>query len=335
MGTNTISLPVRFSRYDLSRLVNEALGLEKPVPFDFIVDGKLLRVSLSEYMSTHGLSSESTLSLEYVPIISTPEEKSSTDLPDWVSGIACTDNKYVAGCYDGTIHIYNMDDTLLAESSIHKRPIKAVDCTSFNNSFLVATASLDNTVHISSLESTKIVPICALTGHDSHVLGCRFSPAGNLLASCAWNGSLLIWDTTTFQKSAEIEPKQQLGESLEGVSSVSWWETRVVSGGWDHHIRVWDLESEGMLADMVEMGGISDVEREQGGEFGGGVRAQQFGGDGSPGRCSSVGLASWVKMGDVRGRGEGEYPDVFRHEALGERGVVARGGWECGGGDGL
>ena len=160
MGTNTISLPVRFSRYDLSRLVNEALGLEKPIPFDFIVDGKLLRVSLSEYMSTHGISSESTVSLEYVPIISTPEEKSSTELPDWVSGIACRDNKYVAGCYDGTIHIYDMDDTLLAESSIHKRPIKSVDCTTFNNSFLVATASLDNTVHISSLDSTKIVPIC-------------------------------------------------------------------------------------------------------------------------------------------------------------------------------
>lgn len=318
MGTNTISLPVRFSRYDLSRLVNEALGLEKPIPFDFIVDEKLLRVSLSEYMSTHGISSESTVSLEYVPIISTPEEKSSTELPDWVSGIACRDNKYVAGCYDGTIHIYDMDDTLLAESSIHKRPIKSVDCTTFNDSFLVATASLDNTVHISSLDSTKIVPICTLSGHDSHVLGCRFSPAGNLLASCAWNGSLLVWDSASFQKSAEIEPKQQLGESLECVSALSWWENRLVSGGWDHHIRVWDLESEGMFADLVEIGGICDVEREQGGELGGGVRAQQFDGDGSPGWGSSVGCASWGRERRLRSRGEGEYLDVFGHEALGE-----------------
>ena len=58
MGTNTISLPIRFSRYELSKLVNEALGLENPIPFDFIVDGKLLRVSLSEYMSEHGISSK-------------------------------------------------------------------------------------------------------------------------------------------------------------------------------------------------------------------------------------------------------------------------------------
>ena len=70
MGTNTISLPIRFSRYELSKLVNEALGLEKPIPFDFIVDGKLLRVSLSEYMSEHGISSETVVNLEYVPIIS-------------------------------------------------------------------------------------------------------------------------------------------------------------------------------------------------------------------------------------------------------------------------
>ena len=80
MGTSTISLPSRFSRYELSRLVNEALELEKPIPFDFIIQGRLLRESLSEYISKHSLSSETTIELEYVPIIGKPQESSSDSL---------------------------------------------------------------------------------------------------------------------------------------------------------------------------------------------------------------------------------------------------------------
>lgn len=43
IGTDTISLPARFSRIDLSKLVNETLELEKHIPFDFIINGSLLR----------------------------------------------------------------------------------------------------------------------------------------------------------------------------------------------------------------------------------------------------------------------------------------------------
>lgn len=250
IGTNAISLPIRFSRYELSKLVNEALGLEKPVPFDFIVEGKLLRVSLSEYMSEHGISSETTVNLEYVPIISRPEEKSSTDLPDWVSGIACDGTMYVAGCYDGTIHIYDMNDKLLCEELIHKKPIKAVDC---RNS-MIASASLDNTIQVSQINHNSITHLGTLTGHDSHVLDCKFSPDAQLLVSSSWNGSILVWKTAVFADTTEIEPIHTLSESMQGVSAVTWQEQNVITGGWDHHIRIWDLESEGMLTDLVESG---------------------------------------------------------------------------------
>ncbi len=105
IGTDTISLPARFSRIDLSKLVNETLELEKHIPFDFIINGSLLRTSLSEYMSTNGISTENTLSIEYLPIIGKPEEKSSEDLPDWVSGIANCERCYAVGCYDGSVHV--------------------------------------------------------------------------------------------------------------------------------------------------------------------------------------------------------------------------------------
>lgn len=41
-------------------------------------------------------------------------------------------------------------------------------------------------------------------------------------------------------------------ESEEGITGIDWWKNNVVSGGWDHVIRIWDLETEGMLQDMVD-----------------------------------------------------------------------------------
>ena len=40
---------------------------------------------------------------------------------------------------------------------------------------------------------------------------------------------------------------------MQGVSAVAWKDLNVITGGWDHHIRIWDLESEGMLTDLVEI----------------------------------------------------------------------------------
>ena len=253
IGTSAISLPIRFSRYELSRLVNEALGLEKPVPFDFILDGKLLRVSLSEYMSNHGISAETTLTLEYIPIISRPDEKSTEELPDWVSGLACNGEVYAAGCYDGTVHVYDMNDTLLCKTAVHNKPIKAVDCGSLSKTTIVASASLDNTVKLQQLKNGSFHPITTLSGHDSHVMNCKFSPDARLLVSSAWNGSTLVWDVEKGMQDAEKEwePIHSLSESLQGVTALAWNGQKVITGGWDHHIRIWDLETEGMVADLV------------------------------------------------------------------------------------
>lgn len=251
MGTSAISLPSRFSRYELSRLVNEALELEKPVPFDFIIGGKLLRVSLSEYLNSHNLSLESTIEVEYVPIVGKPHESSSDDLPDWISSIAVFESGYVVGCYDGTVHVYNKDDTLVAKKQVHTKPIKCVDIQNVGDVTTITSASLDNSLHILELKGNSIVEYATCTGHDSHVLSCSLNAKTGLVVSGAWNGSIFIWDTKRMDPSNEIEPIHTLSESMEGISSVKWWNENPVTGGWDHVIRVWDLETEGMIHDMV------------------------------------------------------------------------------------
>lgn len=251
IGTAAISLPSRFARYELSRLVNEALELEKPIPFDFIIGGKLLRVSLSEYMSSHNISLETTIDLEYVPIIGKPNESSSDELPDWVSSIATCESGYVAGCYDGTIHIYDSKDKLVEHKQIHKKPIKCIDFKNVGSIPFITSVSLDNSLHVMKLEKETVKEFAVCTGHDSHVLSCAINSKNGLVISGAWNGSVLIWDTKKMDNEKENEPVHALSESLEGISTVKWWGENPVTGGWDHVIRVWDLETEGMIHDMV------------------------------------------------------------------------------------
>ena len=253
IGTSAIAVPTRFSRSELSKLVNEALELEKPIPFDFIIGGILLRVPLSEYISLHGLSLESTLVLEYVPIIGKPEEKSSEDLPDWLGGLSCIENYYVAGCYDGSLHIYDSTDSLLASSIAHKKPIKSVDLQKYQDDVIIASTSLDNTIRLTKLSQIALQPIATCSGHDSHVLCCKFHPESPLLVTGAWNGSILVWNVSTVStvSTSEVEPVHTLSEGVSGVTALGWSQNRVISGGWDHVLRIWDLEMEGVVNDLV------------------------------------------------------------------------------------
>lgn len=42
-------IPASWKRYQLSQLINKALSLLKPVPFDFLVRGEVLRGTLAEW----------------------------------------------------------------------------------------------------------------------------------------------------------------------------------------------------------------------------------------------------------------------------------------------
>ncbi len=52
-------------------------------PFDFIIDGELVRKSLEKHLLEHEISPEAVLEVEYVPAMAPPEPKSSIPHDDW------------------------------------------------------------------------------------------------------------------------------------------------------------------------------------------------------------------------------------------------------------
>lgn len=55
LPTQKFMIPASWRRYQLSQLVNKALSLAKPVPFDFLVRGEILRATLGEWCAEKGV----------------------------------------------------------------------------------------------------------------------------------------------------------------------------------------------------------------------------------------------------------------------------------------
>ena len=80
-------IPSTWKRYQLSQLINKALSLPHPIPFDFIFRGEIIRGSLGDVALGDG--GEETMEIEYIQSVLPPQKMASIPHEDWVSGVSC------------------------------------------------------------------------------------------------------------------------------------------------------------------------------------------------------------------------------------------------------
>ena len=96
--TSTYFLPANWRRYQLSELINRVLKTPQPVPFDFLINGEVLRMSLEAWMKKNrGGDEETTIDVEYVRSVMPPEEVGRVEQEDWVSGLSLARSGQVSG----------------------------------------------------------------------------------------------------------------------------------------------------------------------------------------------------------------------------------------------
>ena len=101
-----LAVPGKLTRYGLSEVINHLLALAKPTPFDFLVDGELVRTSLEKLCLRKGISAESVLEVEYVPAVAPPAPEHAAPHDDWVAAVDGGWAPAIAtGCYDGTARL--------------------------------------------------------------------------------------------------------------------------------------------------------------------------------------------------------------------------------------
>jgi ribosome biogenesis protein YTM1 len=87
---------------------------DPPRPFDFLINGELVRRSLEQHLLQHNRSLEQAVEIEYVPAVPPPAPRGAPPEPqdDWVSCAAALPSSTIGGaplatgCYDGVVRLW-------------------------------------------------------------------------------------------------------------------------------------------------------------------------------------------------------------------------------------
>ncbi|ODH50971.1 ribosome biogenesis protein YTM1 [Paracoccidioides brasiliensis] len=216
-GTGPILVPTGLRRYALSTLVNNLLGSEKPIPLEFLINGVYLRTSIDEYLTENGISTETTLDVEYVRALVPPLHVASFQHDDWISAVDVLSGTSVFGggsinagqerilsaSYDGLLRIWNMSSETIAVSPSagvggHTASIRSARMLSPNQ---IVSSGLDRTVRLwkySESEdgfSASIIPQLELYGHRGSVDSIAIHAKSNRILSASADHAVGFWST--------------------------------------------------------------------------------------------------------------------------------------------
>lgn len=186
-----IYVPADLKKYGLSEVVNQLLENADPVPFDFLVDGKLLRGSLQDYLTKANLSTESIVCLEYVRAIQPPTYLASYEHDDWVSSVHISQDhrSIVTGSYDGCVRIWDSSANIQHTFSGHQGPVL---CTKWVTPKKVVSGGRDNNLHIWNTEGKELSGV--LKGHAAPVT-CVASLSRERFVSGSQDKTIRLWSS--------------------------------------------------------------------------------------------------------------------------------------------
>ena len=202
------------------------------IPFDFLLNDKLLRLPLDSAARNMGLSTEHALELYYFPARLPPKREGESEiLPDWIMVMDyCNANDdgdssnglLFTGGADGIIRTFEEhkkkekgggNDRELKNGcsiSAHTGPIKCMSSSSFHqgggsNNTYIATGSMDQTLVTHVYDSKRdVLNLHAVYsgGHGNSISSVVLAASGGgdgkqIMASGDWDGGLAIWNVPT------------------------------------------------------------------------------------------------------------------------------------------
>ncbi|KAF2156890.1 putative microtubule associated protein [Myriangium duriaei CBS 260.36] len=278
-STGPILVSTELRRYQLSTLVNRLLSTEKPIPFEFVINGIFLRTSIDDFLTEQGISSETTLQVEYVRAQIPPQHVTSFQHDDWVSSVDLLSSpsdsasqRILSASYDGLLRTWSASGDCVATSpASHTGPVKSVKFLSPN---LVVSSSLDRSVRMWSYSETSpssgaFTPTLELLNHTASVDRLAVHQPSQKILAASSDHTLSIFSsskssspeapahlipTSTSSKRRKLsnhaKPLPQRGalatlrSHSAPVSDVTFApqdHTVAYSTSWDHSLKTWDL----------------------------------------------------------------------------------------------
>ena len=225
-----IAVPGKLTRYGLSEVINHLLNLDPPKPFDFLVQGELVRTSLEKLVVRKAISVESALEVEYIPAVAPPSEEATGKHEDWVSAVDGSWGAAVAtGCYDGTARLWTPGGAQMIKLSppdlrdgVTPAPVTTVcllppapDSQAGSTGCVVVAGGHDGVVRSWGVEvdakrgvAKEIANQSSLfVGHEGAVKCVSAAPGGERVASCGHDHTVRVWHRDAgfaFDKTADV-----------------------------------------------------------------------------------------------------------------------------------
>ena len=179
------------------------------IPFDFLLNQKLLRMSIDAATRKEGLSVEEAVEIQYFPAKTAPQgDGESEKQPDWISVMSSSSDFLTTGGCDGSIRIFDKSKNLrqIDIAKVHSGPVKCVDSAYFpsSDSIIIGSGSMDQTLftHVYS-KDTESLALHALfsNGHTSSVNSLAMNSDSDriLMSSGDWQGGICIWKVPSIE----------------------------------------------------------------------------------------------------------------------------------------
>ncbi|KAK6928102.1 NLE protein [Dillenia turbinata] len=276
----SIAIPSNLTRLGLSALVNNLLKAVNAdwiaEPFDFLIDGELVRMSLEQFLLAKGISAEKILEIEYIKAVAPRRQEEPSLHDDWVSAVSGSNPGFIlTGCYDGLGRIWKEGVICTHILEGHEGAITSVCVVNPKgseniSSKVVATASKDRTLRLWKFDAdelmnypTKIKAFKVLSGNNASVQSVAAQASGDMICSGSWDSRISLWRTNELGEEGDVvstkkrkvnntaEDSQLEGDAVstlvghsQTVTSVVWPQNETIySASWDHSVRRWDVES--------------------------------------------------------------------------------------------
>ncbi|GLT72193.1 hypothetical protein SLA2020_441470 [Shorea laevis] len=231
--STSIAIPSNLTRLGLSTVVNNLLQAGNPdwkaEPFDFLIDGELVRMSLETFLLAKGISAEKILEIEYIKAVAPRKEENlhftmigSVQLMVLILGKHVNTRHchgfIVTGCYDGLARLWKDAGVCTHILEGHSDGVASVgvinpeDLSGLNKlkpvmyevlkSITVATASKDRTLRLWKFDTEervnnpiKIRAFKILRGHRGSVQSVAAKTSGDMVCSGSWDCTINLWRT--------------------------------------------------------------------------------------------------------------------------------------------
>ncbi|GMK59419.1 hypothetical protein CspeluHIS016_0800250 [Cutaneotrichosporon spelunceum] len=208
---STYFIPAEWRRFQLSELINKVLGHGgdsgvPPVPFDFVVEGEVLRGSLDAWIKANrGDDEETALSVEYMQSVLPPSDAGRWEQEDWVSGLSVQRRGMVlVSSYLSHVRVLPLAGGGSAPEPLYTLPLPTAlgaTCCVWLEGDMVAAGGVDRATHVfripsfdpaeAAAEANTARELYTLMGHAAPISA--IAGAGRGLVSAAWDGQINVY----------------------------------------------------------------------------------------------------------------------------------------------